>query len=124
MTEEERNMLLSIIDSVYDRFIDIVAASRKLERDAVIKLADGGIYTAGKAKETGLVDEIGYREDAIAEACKLADIKSAALVQRVSKKSFAELVAELQEMNFAVPAVINRLESLLQHGSSPAVMFR
>lgn len=124
MTEEERNMLLSIIDSVYDRFIDIVAASRKLERDAVIKLADGGIYTAGKAKETGLVDEIGYREDAIAEACKLADIKSAALVQRVSKKSFAELVAELQEMNFAVPAVINRLETLLQHGSSPAVMFR
>lgn len=124
MTEEEKNMLLNIINSVYDRFIDIVAANRKLEREAVIKLADGGIYTAVKAKEVGLVDEIGYREDAMAEACKLADIKTAALVQRISKKSFAELWADMSEMNSAVPALVNQLETLIQQGSTPAMMFK
>jgi protease-4 len=38
--------------------------------------ADGGIFTADKAKELGLVDQIGYLDDAIAEAHKLAKLGS------------------------------------------------
>lgn len=124
MTEQEKAMLLQIINGIYDRFIDIVAASRKLEREAVVKLADGGIYNAEKAKEAGLIDAIGYREDAMAEACKLADIKSAALVKRISKKSFAEIWSEMSEMNSALPALTSELKTLLQFGSSPVLMFK
>lgn len=124
MTVEEKAMLLQIINGVYDRFIDIVAGSRKIDREAVIKLADGGIYTAAKAKESRLIDEIGYREDAMAEACKLANIKSAALVKRITKKGFAELWADMSEMNSSLPALTSQLKTLLQYGSTPILMYK
>lgn len=124
MTEAERTMLLQIINGVYDRFIDIVAGSRKLERDAVIKLADGGIYTASRAKEAGLIDEIGYREDAMAEACKLAKIESAALVKRVTKKGFAELWSDMSQMNSGLPALLSEIKTLLNYGATPILMYK
>jgi protease-4 len=40
----------------------------------VRRLADGGIYTADKAKRYGLIDSIGYLEDAVHEAAKLASL--------------------------------------------------
>jgi protease-4 len=40
----------------------------------VRRLADGGIYTADKAKKYGLIDDIGYLDDAIVEARKLAGL--------------------------------------------------
>jgi protease IV len=44
--------------------------------DYVRRLADGGIYTADKAKKYGLIDDIGYLDDAVAEARKLAGMGS------------------------------------------------
>jgi len=124
LSEEEKTMLMHIINGVYDRFIDIVAASRKLDREAVIKLADGGIYTAQKAKDNGLVDDIGYREEAMEEACKLAKIETAALVKRVTKKSFSEVWSELSNMNSDLPALLGKLQTTLKFGSTPTLMFR
>src|SRR5262245_44984548 len=40
----------------------------------VRRLADGGIFTARDAKRYGLIDEIGYLDDAIARAAELADL--------------------------------------------------
>jgi len=36
--------------------------------------ADGGIYTSAQALELGLIDQIGYLDDAIAEAKKDANL--------------------------------------------------
>jgi protease-4 len=36
--------------------------------------ADGGIFTADQAKQYGLIDQIGYLDDAVAEARKLAGL--------------------------------------------------
>ncbi len=124
LSEEEKTMLMQIINGIYDRFIDIVAASRKLKREAVIKLADGGIYTAQKAKDNGLIDAIGYREEAMEEACKLAKIETAALVKRVTKKSFSEVWSELSSMNSDLPALLGKLQTTLKFGSTPTLMFR
>ncbi|MDD2998660.1 MAG: signal peptide peptidase SppA, partial [Candidatus Riflebacteria bacterium] len=60
MSEQEKAMLLQIINGIYDRFVEIVSASRKIKKEDVIKIADGGIYSAEKAKELRLIDEIGY----------------------------------------------------------------
>ena len=43
-------------------------------------LADGRVYTGLEAKRLGLVDEIGYLNDAIREAMDLACIKDAAII--------------------------------------------
>jgi protease-4 len=42
--------------------------------DYVRRLADGGIYTSDKAKKYGLIDDVGYLDDAVAEARKQAGL--------------------------------------------------
>jgi len=66
LTEEQRVILQGTIDELYERFVDVVAASRtKLTRERLLELADGRIYTAKQAKEVGLVDEIEYLPEMI-----------------------------------------------------------
>jgi protease-4 len=48
--------------------------------EQIKRLADGRIYTGGQAKEAGLVDEIGYLEDAIELAKKKAGLTEARVV--------------------------------------------
>ncbi len=124
ITPEERAMLMNIIDSIYERFVSIVSESRKLSHDEVVKIADGGIFTADRAKELGLIDAIGYRDDALAEACKLAKIESAALVKRVTKKGISEVLSEMSSMNSGIPALRSEIHNLLQKAAAPVLLFR
>jgi protease-4 len=65
-TPEEKKILQEIIDQMYGRFVDLVTAGRKgLDRPAVVKLADGRVYTAQQALDHKLVDRIGYLDEAI-----------------------------------------------------------
>lgn len=65
-TEEDAKILQELVDSSYNRFVDIVAAGRKMNTAKVREIADGRIYDGIQAKAVGLVDEIGYFEDALA----------------------------------------------------------
>ena len=65
VTEEDLEVLQSLVDSMYERFVDVVVNGRGLERDYVYALADGRIYDGAQAQENGLVDKIGYYEDAL-----------------------------------------------------------
>lgn len=124
MTEEEQKMLMSVIESVYERFVKIVGDSRKMKREEVIKVADGGIYSSEKAKELNLIDDIGYREDAMNKAMELANMKSAALVKRVTRKSFSEILAGMSEMNSFMPSLRNELKKLLIEGNQMQMLFK
>lgn len=75
MTPEERTIIQTMVDDMYNQFVEIVAQGRKLEPDKVRKLADGRIYTGKQAKELGLVDELGNMYDAIDAAAQLAGIQ-------------------------------------------------
>lgn len=72
MTPEERELLQAYIDNAHRRFVGVVAEGRKMPEEKVREFADGGIFSAEVAKEKGLVDSIGYIEDAI----KLAEQKA------------------------------------------------
>jgi protease-4 len=80
LAPEERAIFQNIIDSLDDRFVGIVAEARKIPVDAVKKLADGRIYTSREARDAGLIDGIGYLDDALAEARKLANLERASVV--------------------------------------------
>jgi protease-4 len=81
MTDEERAIFQNIIDSMYDQFVTVVDDGRpKLDKGEVRRLADGRIYSALQAEEVGLVDEVGYLEDAIRLAKKEAGIEEASVV--------------------------------------------
>ena len=70
LTQEQRAMLQKQVDAMHARFVEIVAKGRRLSEDRVRALADGRILLAPEAKEAGLVDEIGYLDDARAEVRK------------------------------------------------------
>ena len=81
MTDEERALMQEMILAVQGRFLDVVEAGRpNLTRERIEQLADGRVYTAGQALEVGLVDEIGYLENAFETAKKEAKLKDASLV--------------------------------------------
>jgi protease-4 len=81
MTEEERAIFQGVINSFYERFLTVVQEGRpNLNAAQIRKLADGRIYTGPQAKEVGLVDEVGYLEDAIAMAKQQAGLTEARVV--------------------------------------------
>jgi protease-4 len=80
MTEEERTILQGMVNSFYGQFVQVVAEGRHMSEEQVRSLADGRIYTGVEARKLGLVDEVGYLEDAIHAAMDLACIKDAAII--------------------------------------------
>lgn len=81
MSEEERQIMQQIIDQSYGQFIQIIADNRKIDLDQVREFADGRIFTGRRAKELGLVDELGDFDDAVSLAKKMADISEARIVE-------------------------------------------
>ncbi len=75
--DEHRVLLQAYVDESFGRFKEIVKQGRPAFRkdDTVLnELATGEIFTATKAKELGLVDEIGFLEAAIDRAMELANL--------------------------------------------------
>ncbi|HNX92480.1 MAG TPA: signal peptide peptidase SppA [Syntrophomonas sp.] len=72
ITVDEQTIMQNMVDESYNYFVDIVTKGRDLEREKVLQLADGRIYSGAQAKNAGLVDELGYLEDAIDDTAKLA----------------------------------------------------
>jgi protease-4 len=74
---EDREILKRYVHESFLRFKEIVRSGRPaFERDqqALDQLATGEIFSAQQAKEHGLVDEIGFVEDAIDRAIELAQL--------------------------------------------------
>jgi protease-4 len=91
VTEEQIAYLnQKLICPAYERFVSIVAKSRKdvLTNEQVTALADGSIYGASEALENKLIDKIGYMEEAIVLAKSLAGIENAKVVEYEKPFSF------------------------------------
>lgn len=67
ITDEERALLEADLKIVHNRFVDIVAEYRGMERSAVEALADGSSMPGARAFGTGLIDGLGGRAEAQAE---------------------------------------------------------
>lgn len=80
MTDEERAILQGMVNSFYDQFVQVVVTGRQLPEAQVRTLADGRVYTGADAKKAGLVDEVGYLEDAITTAKAMASLKDATVI--------------------------------------------
>ncbi|WP_243393430.1 signal peptide peptidase SppA [Leptospira perolatii] len=84
LTPEQRKLLQGIVDSLYERFFEVVKNGRpKLKEADLRKLADGRIYTATQAVKNGLVDSMGYFEDAVKATVKLPGYSGSAEPQLI-----------------------------------------
>ncbi|MGB7540197.1 MAG: signal peptide peptidase SppA [Anaerolineales bacterium] len=77
MTAEEMALWQKVIDETYESFVQIVAEGRHMPVEKVRQLADGSVYTGRQALALGLIDGLGYPEDAVAKAAELGGITGA-----------------------------------------------
>jgi protease-4 len=75
LTPEEVEIMQGMVNEYYEQFIDVVAEGRGLSKEEVRNLATGQLYSGTKAKELGLVDELGDLDTAINLAAELAGIE-------------------------------------------------
>jgi protease-4 len=99
MTERERESLQSVVDDTYYQFVDVVAESREMEREEVVKIADGSIFTGRQAKDLGLVDELGNLQDAIKIAGEMVGMEEYPKTVKERKKKISWFDVLTQSMS-------------------------
>ena len=95
-TEEEKQYFQLLISDVYDQFVDVVADERGLDRNEVLKYADGRVFTGRQAVEYGFVDTLGTMEDAVSIAAELGGVhgKPNIVKEKKRKTLFEKLVGD------------------------------
>ena len=99
LTEEQRAKMQLGIEATYNLFLETVANGRNIEKAKVADIAEGRVYAGERAKELGLVDEIGTLKDAIAKAAELSNIEDFAM---------EEIIEPLTPMNQLMKSIIER----------------
>lgn len=93
ITPEEQAYVEGMVMQVYERFLGIVSEARNLPADSLREtFADGRIITGKDAKEAGLVDQLGYVEDAYDKARALANAPDAGVIRYQSGINFQRLL--------------------------------
>jgi protease-4 len=144
MRPEERQVWDDMIGHAYNQFIDVVETGRPILKGKLLepvvdeertikdedgkdtkfhyvrRRADGGIYTSDEALKYDLIDKIGYLEEAIAEAKKVAGLSDDCKVITYERPfSFADSLGALQSRESRSQLDLNRLAS----GLTPRVWY-
>jgi len=89
-TVQEHQELLDQIQEIFMAAVD--SGRTMLTAEQVAELADGRVWIGREAKDRKLVDKIGYRQDAIDHAAKLASLSSPRVVQYKRRSSMREML--------------------------------
>lgn len=93
-TAEERAELETLTKDTYDLFVQDVAEARGLKVKDADKYADAHIFSAKRAKDAGLIDNVGVKSQAKAEVEKLAKVAKPVWKEKDKLESFMEQFAE------------------------------
>lgn len=112
--EADRLIQLSV-ESLYGRFLGLVASARKLPVERVEQVAEGRVWDGGTARQLGLVDGFGSLGDAVAEAARRAklDPKSVDIVYLEKEPTFLDrLLADMSGSGEADQAAADPLSRI------------
>lgn len=96
VTLEQSAMLQGIIDNMHNRFKKLVAEGRKISLEDVQGLADGRIFTADTALGLGLIDNIGYWQDAVEKTAQLLQVGNIKIYRYEEEFSFSDFLRSAQ----------------------------
>jgi protease-4 len=116
MGEEERKILQALVNDSFTGFKEIVQSGRpkfKADPAALDRVATGQIFTAKQAKANGLVDRIGFVEEAIARTMELAG-ESEKTVRCVKYEPPPTLLGALVGADTNIPARGGSLSALIE----------
>ncbi|HLS66293.1 MAG TPA: signal peptide peptidase SppA [Pseudogracilibacillus sp.] len=124
MTKEEKDILQSMIDEMYEDFVDVIVAGRDMSEQEVKEIGDGRIYTGRQALDNGLVDEVGSFDDALATLQSDLGLENAEIFEYGYGLGF--LSTFFQKIESAIPSQRADLEivmNLLRQSDQPRAMY-
>lgn len=93
LSDKEKALWENILKQSFDRFVDIIDKNRKpLTREQVKKLATGQIYTADDALKFGMIDAIGFEEDALNDLKAVAKTSDPQIVKYEFQSGVLDLI--------------------------------
>lgn len=75
MSDQAKQVVQSGVNHIYDHFLSLVADARGTSPEAIHEVAQGRVWTGAKARELGLVDELGDLQAAIEAAARVAGLE-------------------------------------------------
>jgi protease IV len=106
----EKSRIQDSVSDIYGTFLNVVQQGRKQFDgvDAVREVAEGRVWLGNRAKEIGLVDEMGSLDEAILKAASLAKLKSYEVVLYPDEKRWIDkLFDSLGDVSF-LPSWLQR----------------
>jgi protease-4 len=119
-TEEDKALWQTIIDEAYGEFVRIVAEGRKMSEEDVRQVADGRVCTGQQAKQMGLVDNLGYFQEAIDRAAELGGISGEPRVVEYRRPTG---LFEALGSAFNRPSPVEELKQLLHFQAGSPLMY-
>lgn len=120
-TESDDEIILSLVRDSYDQFTSIVKENRPVKSSDYGIAFDGRIFSARQSLDIGLIDSIGYREDAFLYSAELAGITEYSLVSYEEPVSFGSIFSGLGVIAENA-SVVDKLPELMQEGQ-PKLMY-
>jgi protease-4 len=96
----EQALLQMIINQGYDLFLTRCAEGRNMSKEAINEIAQGRVWAGIKAKELGLVDELGGIDKALEIAVQKAGTERYTILAYPEKKNFLSSLLESKPDNY------------------------
>ncbi len=118
------NIMTRSVESTYQRFVHFVTQNRKKSFEEIDAIGGGRVWSGVRAKQIGLVDELGSLQDAIKFAAKSANLKTYSVSSYPSKVSkFEQIFSSETEEDFSTRLIKNKLGKenfkIFQHITDP-----
>ncbi|WP_088006644.1 signal peptide peptidase SppA [Indiicoccus explosivorum] len=123
MTAEEKAIMQSMLDESYETFVDVIAEGRGMSEKEVKTLADGRIMSGRQALEAGLIDAIGFEEDALSALQTDLGLEKAEVFEYGTEQGFGSLFALKVQSLFGGSPETQLLSRLFSEYSSPRMMY-
>ncbi|OZU87796.1 signal peptide peptidase SppA [Virgibacillus indicus] len=123
MTDEERELLQTMIDDLYGDFVQVIVDGREMSEERVREIGDGRIYTGSQAKEIGLVDELGSLDDTIAMLKEDYELDNAAVIEYENSFGINRFLGGAVQSLFRTESDLIGIKDLLRESNAPRAMY-
>jgi protease-4 len=104
------SLITRSVEGTYKRFVHFVTQNRKKTFDQIDNVGGGRVWSGTRAKQIGLVDELGTLNDAVKFAAQKAGLKSYAISSYPKKMTpFEQIFKDLNEDDISAKVIKNKI---------------
>jgi len=91
-TEEEKMDIIKDLDTVHQRFVEVVSKGRDIPAEQVWSMATGEVFDGPESVENKLIDKVGFLSDAIADMSQELDLKNPTIVRLMNPPTIRDML--------------------------------